>query len=663
MGKKSRRNLLQSRNVAGARQDTRLNHLSTELCGACRGPVGETPIRCDQCEAVRYCDSRCRQLHRTSHQQFCGMVNKKCPICEESPPVEAVSMCFCPHRICKACLGRELMIRKRDKCPVCDHGAFSYQCQGTNAKYAIALECSMKVGLFNKSDSESDNAKYERLREEQVQLLREVIEEGQEIFPPGAASCSLGCALTEMGKLEHAGIALRQALEKYPNDIKALYTLGYVRLLAYNPAAAIAPLLRAVELSDMEYGDPHNRANLDASDMNRLNDYRRMLEHARNGDWPTKPQLRFKVGDKVEALVDGGFKTGEVEETWYREEHWPAERPPAFYQIWIPGYQPIDLVYANLDNDKLVRAAPTTKEIRMGLPGAVQVTLRSPRPIDASVETWSLPAYGLQMKSPSVGWVTGKDLVVIRSRIAEALNIKDGENVEFTFNETGDKFAFQVKVKDDISSDIIMNGLENLGLTEGSYSANSNGTTVKFKSSGRELTLGMQHMWAGMGVVHIQGSACLFFDGASRKNPQGPAGYGFHILRDGSTRKGDKLIEGYCYAGMNRSSNEMEYEALIEGLIWATRLNLNSLTVCGDSELIINQVTGKNSTNNDRLKVLHTKVKKMLERYGQELEIIFKHIPREENKIADILANQAIDTKKNVINLNWSNVNNLMGGE
>jgi tetratricopeptide (TPR) repeat protein len=473
--------------VAGARQDTMLNHVSTELCSTCRGPVRETPIRCDRCEAVRYCDSRCRQLHRTSHLQFCGMVNKKCPICEELPPVEAVSICFCPHRICKACLGQELVIHKRDICPLCDHGAFSYQCQGTNAKYAIALEYSMKVGLFNKLDSESDNAKCEWLREEQVQMLREVIEEGQEIFPPRAASCSLGCALMEMGKLEHAGIALQQALEKCPNDIKALYTLGYVRLLAYNPAIAIAPLLRAVELSDMEYGDPHICARLNASDINHLNDYRRMLEHAQNGDWPTKPQLRFKVGDKVEALVNGGFKPGEVEEIWYREEHWPVERPPAFCQIWIPVYQPIDLVYANLDNNKLVHAAPTTKEIRMGLPGAVQVTLRSPRPTDATIETWLLPAYGLQMNSPSVGWVTGENLVVIRSQIAKASNIQDGKNVEFTFNETGDTFTLQVKVKDDISSDIIMNGLENLGLTPGSYSTNSNGTTVKFKSLGREL--------------------------------------------------------------------------------------------------------------------------------------------------------------------------------
>mmetsp|Transcript_7480 Transcript_7480/g.8706 ORF Transcript_7480/g.8706 Transcript_7480/m.8706 type:complete len:368 (+) Transcript_7480:73-1176(+) len=359
MGKKSRRK------KAERQDDVRLAHASTELCAACRSPVGETPIRCDRCISLWYCDSRCRQLHRPSHRQFCGKVNDKCPICEESPLVDAVSMCFCPHRICKACLESELH-RQRDKCPLCgldDQGAFAYQCQGTNTKYAIASECFVKVRLFHKTGCESDNVKYIRLREEQTQLLREVIEEGQEIFPPGAASCSLGCALMEMGDLEDAGIALEQALEKSPDDIKALYTLGVVRLLAYNPTAAIAPLRRAVELNDDQYRDPNIRARLDnESDRKRMIDYRNMLEHAQKGDWPTKPLLRFNIGDKVEAYVDGGFKHGEIEEVWYREEHWPAEKPTSPYQIWIPGHQPIDLVYARYDNDQVVRAATTFSE-------------------------------------------------------------------------------------------------------------------------------------------------------------------------------------------------------------------------------------------------------------------------------------------------------------
>jgi hypothetical protein len=52
--------------VIGAIAWKLLNRLSMELWGACRGPVGETPIiRCDQCEAVRYCDYWYRQLHHT----------------------------------------------------------------------------------------------------------------------------------------------------------------------------------------------------------------------------------------------------------------------------------------------------------------------------------------------------------------------------------------------------------------------------------------------------------------------------------------------------------------------------------------------------------------------------------------------------------------------
>ena len=116
---------------------------------------------------------------------------------------------------------------------------------------------------------------------------------------------------------------------------------------------------------------------------------------------------------------------------------------------------------------------------------------------------------------------------------------------------------------------------------------------------------------------------------------------------------------------MNRTSNEMEYEGLLEGLIWATRLDLMKLTICGDSKLIIDQITDKCSTNNEYLIKLKHKVKELLLRYGEDqhgTEITFQHIRREENQIADNLANRAIVTKKNVINVNWINVNKLMGG-
>ena len=103
----------------------------------------------------------------------------------------------------------------------------------------------------------------------------------------------------------------------------------------------------------------------------------------------------------------------------------------------------------------------------------------------------------------------------------------------------------------------------------------------------------------------------------------------------------------------------MEYEGLIEGLIWATRLHLTHLTIVGDSELIIKQLTGEYSIKNHRLKLLWEKVQELLRRH-HELQVTCQHIPREENQIADRLANAAIDTKENITTCIWPNINKLM---
>lgn len=287
----------------------------------------------------------------------------------------------------------------------------------------------------------------------------------------------------------------------------------------------------------------------------------------------------------------------------------------------------------------------------MGVPGAVQVRLRAPRG-GARVQSWSLPAYAVCMRSPSVMMATGEDLVLIRPRIAEALSIQNNDEVEFELTEVQERFRLKVKLSNNISSDVLIHDFFALGLAS-SYSADASGEKVKLMS-GRELNLPMQEMWAGIRIVQKKGSACLFFDGASRNNPNGPAGYGFRI-----TSGGGELVRGYGYAGMNRSNNEMEYEGLIEGLIWATRLDLQSLEICGDSELIIKQVTGEYSVRNHRLSALLSKVRALLED-NSDLHCTFRHIPREENTITDSLANLAIDVRENLTACNWPNINKLM---
>lgn len=293
----------------------------------------------------------------------------------------------------------------------------------------------------------------------------------------------------------------------------------------------------------------------------------------------------------------------------------------------------------------------------MGICGTPQITILAPRQ-DATVRSWSLPAYLASISSFSIGRVIGNDNVIVTTRIAEALKIYDGDYVDFFINSIGETWRLKVAVRDNIKSDVIIHDIITLGLAE----------QISMSASGEEITLKTgtvmhnlpQEMFAGMRIIEIKGSAKLYFDGASQNNPYGPCGYGFHIERtDEADVKDTRLVYGYGFSGMEKSSNQMEYEGLIEGLVWALRLDLKTLTIVGDSELIIKQLTGEYSIKNHRLKALHMKVQEML-RQSQELEVTYLHIPREENQIADGLANCAISTRVNVTTCNWSNINRLM---
>ena len=124
----------------------------------------------------------------------------------------------------------------------------------------------------------------------------------------------------------------------------------------------------------------------------------------------------------------------------------------------------------------------------------------------------------------------------------------------------------------------------------------------------------------------------LFVDGAARGNP-GHAGIGVVLKSDDKT-----LLEAKEYIG-NKTNNEAEYISLIYGLGQAAKFG-NEIRVFSDSELIVNQVNGE-------FKVKQTHLKSLLEIVKQERakfnEFKITHIPREENKEADELANKAID--------------------
>ena len=128
----------------------------------------------------------------------------------------------------------------------------------------------------------------------------------------------------------------------------------------------------------------------------------------------------------------------------------------------------------------------------------------------------------------------------------------------------------------------------------------------------------------------------IYIDGASRGNP-GRAGAGIWI----TNREGRKISEVSRYLG-TKTNNEAEYWALLLGLREAKRLGGEALQIFTDSELVERQIKGVYRVRDLNLKALHKTVLQNLKTFSSfEIE----SIPREGNKEADRLANQAIQKR------------------
>jgi len=129
-------------------------------------------------------------------------------------------------------------------------------------------------------------------------------------------------------------------------------------------------------------------------------------------------------------------------------------------------------------------------------------------------------------------------------------------------------------------------------------------------------------------------AAILYTDGASRGNPgNGGAGAVIFDKNDRVVTTAKKFL-GVC------TNNEAEYEALILGLKEARKARYASVRIFLDSELLVKQINGIYRVKNSRLKVLMKNVKQQLAMFD---DYTAEHVPRSQNKMADRLANEAID--------------------
>jgi ribonuclease HI len=126
----------------------------------------------------------------------------------------------------------------------------------------------------------------------------------------------------------------------------------------------------------------------------------------------------------------------------------------------------------------------------------------------------------------------------------------------------------------------------------------------------------------------------VYVDGAARGNP-GPAGIGVVVL----TREGRK-VAFFGEAIGETTNNYAEYTALVHALRLLSAFEVDRLFVYSDSELVVSQLKGEYRVREKSLKPLYAQVLSMLRRY-REWKV--EHVPREENREADRLANQALD--------------------
>ncbi len=128
----------------------------------------------------------------------------------------------------------------------------------------------------------------------------------------------------------------------------------------------------------------------------------------------------------------------------------------------------------------------------------------------------------------------------------------------------------------------------------------------------------------------------LHVDGASRGNP-GEAGFGIHV----TDAAGGELASLFGYLG-TATNNVAEYQALLHGLRYALTKGARAVEVFSDSELLVRQLEGRYRVKHPGLVPLHREAVSLLARFDKKR---VAHVPREQNREADALANRAVDEK------------------
>lgn len=130
----------------------------------------------------------------------------------------------------------------------------------------------------------------------------------------------------------------------------------------------------------------------------------------------------------------------------------------------------------------------------------------------------------------------------------------------------------------------------------------------------------------------------IFTDGGARGNP-GPAAIGA-VVYDAA---GQELATLSACIG-ETTNNVAEYTAIVQALTKTATLVADpqtyAITLKLDSQLAERQLNGAYKVKDAGLKALYNVVKTLEPTFAS---VQYLHVPREENKVADKLVNQALD--------------------
>ncbi len=143
---------------------------------------------------------------------------------------------------------------------------------------------------------------------------------------------------------------------------------------------------------------------------------------------------------------------------------------------------------------------------------------------------------------------------------------------------------------------------------------------------------------AGPPVANIE-EVVVWTDGGARGNP-GPAGYGV-VVTDGRGTVLAEVSEGIGWA----TNNVAEYRGVIAGLERARALGARRVQVRADSLLVVNQQLGRWKVKHEGLKALAAEARRLARGFQR---VTWQHVPRERNRHADALANEAMDRQGRV---------------